>query len=251
MDRAGTSDATASPRSPVTSRATLLVLGALLGVERLIWVKWDVPVWSVFAYLLLVFALLTQRVLAPTQPLSSALRPLTLIAVAVAVAITVLVVLSWDLPGDKWWVLLVWLVPVAMAGVDRLASRLPPQTLPAIIAGLLAVVIFGQLATIRQAHNRRVSAHEFDDRLAQICADTAILSSDQAHGWTGATDSMVEHLQALTPPDQRTRALTGYLIADLRNALSFEYSDPAKHSEWQESAREDARYLGIDSCGVF
>ncbi len=33
--------------------------------------------------------------------------------------------------------------------------------------------------------------------------------------------------------------------------MYWNYNNPAKRREWQDSAREDARYLGISGCGVF
>jgi hypothetical protein len=241
----------ASGRTPVASRTSLVVLGVLLGVERLITLKWDVPRWSVFVYVLLVIALVVQRVLAPSQPLSSALRPLTFVAVAIAVVTTVLVALS-DARSDKWG-LLVWLLPAATASADRLMPRLPPDVLPGIAACLFAVVIVAQFGLIWQAHNTHARADAFHDRIAQICADAASLSSRPTTEWIVANDSMLRQLQTLTPPDVRTRKLTGYLIAELQGAeASFNYNDPSKQREWQESARDTARYLGINrSCGVF
>lgn len=251
MDHASGSEKPTSGRNPIAPRTTLVVFGVLFGVERLITLRWSVPLWSGFAFVLLLIALAIQRLLARSQPKSSALRPLTLISVAVTVVFTVLVALS-DTPTDRW-VLLVWLVPVAIATADILGQRLPAETLAYLVACLLAAIITAQLALIWQTHGQQARMNTFDDRLAQICADTASLSSRPTTDWIVANDSMLRQLQTLTPPDGRTRTLTGYLIAELQGAeASFNYNDPAKQRAWQESARYTVRDLGINgSCGVF
>jgi len=64
---------------------------------------------------------------------------------------------------------------------------------------------------------------------------------------------MIAQLQTLTPPDERTRELTGYLVVELQGSeASLDLGDPIKHAEWQRAAREAAGYLGINRpCGVF
>ena len=105
------------------------MLAAVWGIERLILTGFGVPLWSSFAAIMLMVALGVRAILVTREsPSSSPLRPLTLIAFAVAAVVTVLVALS-DSPADRS-LLLVWLVPVVVLGVDLLGRRLPADALP-------------------------------------------------------------------------------------------------------------------------
>lgn len=239
----------------VFPRPSFVVLVVLLGVEWQIWQRWDVPVWSFFAALVLTLAWDVQVVVGRSQEPPRPLRPLTLTTLAVAVVCTVLVVLS-GAPSDRWF-LLAWLLPAATALAEKICPHLPNTTLVRIISCLLAVVVVSQLWFIWNAHTnaqtRQERASSFHDRVAQICANTVSRSSGGTRTWIAANESMIAQLQTLTPPDGRTRELTGYLINALRNSeASFRVNDPVKQGEWQQIARQIAGYLYISpSCGVF
>jgi hypothetical protein len=64
MDQTSDSERSTPGRGPVGSRAILVVLSALLSVEGLVARTWSVPLWSTFAFVLLVVALAIQPVLA-------------------------------------------------------------------------------------------------------------------------------------------------------------------------------------------
>lgn len=243
-----------SERFPIRSRAlppgSHLILVVLFGVEWQIRLRWGVPEWSVLATLFLTIALDVQVVVARCQEPPQPLRPLTLTSVAVAVLCTVLVLLS-GAPGDRWF-LLAWLVPATTLVAEKVWPHLPNITLLRIVSCLLAIVIAGQLFFIWQAHRRHARASNFRDQLAQICTTTASTSTG-GPAWIAANESMIAQLAALTPPDGRTRELTGYLINALRNSeASFDANDPVRQGEWQQVAREIAGDLDISSsCGVF
>jgi hypothetical protein len=213
--------------------------------------RWSVPVWSIFACIFLAIALTIQRVVARSQELPRPLRPLTLTSLAVAVMITVLVLCS-GAPSDRWF-LLAWLVPATTTVAEKIWPRLPNATLAGFISCLLAVVIVGQLVFIWRARNEQQQANSFHDQLSQLCTDTDSRSSGGRPGWIAGNEWMIAQLQTLTPSDERTRELTGYLIVELQGSeASLKLDDPIKHAEWQQAAREVAGYLGINqSCGVF
>lgn len=239
-------------RGSPSSRASFVALATLSGVEWQIRLRWDVPVWSIFASLFLTIALWVQVVVNRSQEPPRAIRPLTLTSVAVAVICTVLVLLS-DTPSDKWF-LLAWLVPSTTALAEKIWPHLPNPTLVRIVSCLLAVVIVGQLWFVWRAHTRHERVSSFQNRLAQICTDTAALrSSSGTPTWVAANEWMIAQIETLTPPDERTRKLTGYLIADLQNSeTSLKVNDPVTQGQWQQLARKVAGYLDVNhSCGVF
>lgn len=251
MDQAGDSRPVTEAR-PVIGRTTLAVVVALLTLERLITYKWNVPRGTDLAFLVLLIALAIIRVLARSQPSTSALRPLTLLSLAVAVVLTVMVVLS-GAASDRWF-LLGWVVPATTAVAERVGPRLPVATVTQVVACLLALVIVVQLAVIWQAHQAHLRANDFRDRLAQICADTAARSGGGVPGWITANEAMVADIETLNPPDQRTRNLSSSLIGALQGAdNSVRRNDPAaKQHEWLQLAQQLASDLGIHrSCGVF
>jgi hypothetical protein len=233
------------------ARPSLVGLVVLFGVERQIGIWWDVPMWSALATLVLTIALVVQVVVARSQEPPRPLRPLTLTSLGVAVLCTVLVLLS-GAPSDRWF-LLAWVVPATTALAEKIWPHLPNTTLVRIISGLLAVVIVGQLGFVWHAHTRHERASGFRDSLAQICTDTVSRRSSGTPAWIAANESMIAQLQTLTPPDQRTRELTGYLANALtQSEASFRLNDHAKQAEWQQLAREIAGDLDISSsCGVF
>lgn len=235
----------------VFPRASLVAINVLFGVEWQIRLRWNVPVWSVFVALFLTIALDVQVVVARFQEPPRPLRPLTLTSLAVAVLCTVLVVLS-TVPSDRWF-LLAWLVPASLALAERTWPDLPSATLVRIVTCLLALVIVGQVWFIWRAHTRHEQARGFRDQLAQICADTAARTGDTTPAWIAANEWMLAQLASLTPPDQRSRELTGYLANALHASEAYlNTNDPGEQRQWQQLARETARDLGIGpSCGVF
>lgn len=251
VDQANDTEKFRTGGNPVASGTTLVVLAGLLSVERIITRMWNVPRWSIFAFVILVIALAIQRLLARSQPGSAALRPLTLTSLAVAVVLTVLVVLS-DTPSDRW-LLLAWVVPLTTTLADRIAPRLPARALVLIVSGLLAVVVTVQLGFIWQDHRAQARATTFHERLDRICDRTASISRGGTLQWIVANESMLAEIETVTPPDERTRKLTSYLVIALRGAeTSMKLNDNAKQLEWQQMARQVAGYLGINrSCGVF
>jgi hypothetical protein len=243
----------------IGSRTALIVLGAVWAVERLILTRWGVPLWSSFAAIMLMVALGIRAILVATESSStSPLRPLTLIATAVAAVVTVLIALS-DSPADRG-LLLVWIVPVVILGVDVIGRRLPADALPFSIGGLLAIVVVAQLWLIWGAYRDQARADGFRNHLAQICAETAALPMGARAEWIAANESMLTKLGQLAPPDdERTRKLRLDLMTDLMYAEWSLGKDKALRDagrmtseRWLHYARLDAGHLGIDrSCGVF
>jgi len=233
-----------------SSRWPYVVLVALLGVDRMITLTWNVPLWSLFALVFLVIALVMQRVCAHSDGPPSQLRPLILASSVLAVVVSVLVLFS-DTPSDRW-LLLVWLVPASTALAEKFWPHLPSATLAVVLSCLVVLVLVGQLVVIWHAHTRHERASSFRGQLAQICTGTASRSSGQGQ-WIAANEWMIAQTTALAPPDQRTRELTAYLINALRQSeASLRVNDPVKQREWQQLAQQIAGDLGIGpSCGVF
>lgn len=235
------------------------MLAAVWGIERLILTGFGVPLWSSFAAIMLMVALGVRAILVTREsPSSSPLRPLTLIAFAVAAVVTVLVALS-DSPADRS-LLLVWLVPVVVLGVDLLGRRLPADALPYSLGGLLAIVVVAQLWLIWGAYRDQARADAFRNHLAQICAETAALPVGTQAEWIAANESMLTKLGKLAPPDdERTRTLRRDLMTDLAYAewslgKDQELRDAGRMTweQWLPFARLDAKHLGVNrSCGVF
>lgn len=238
------------PEGGTSSRWPFVVLVSLLGVDRMITLTWSVPIWSLFAVVFLVIALVMQRVSASSEGPPRQLRPLTFASLVIAVVATVLVLLS-DTPSDRW-LLLVWLVPASTTLAGKLWPHLPNTTLALVLSCLIALVIVGQVVFIWHAHTRHERASSFRDQLAQICAGTTARSAVQGQ-WIAANEWMIAQAETLTPPDQRTRELTGYLINALRQSeASLRVNDPVKQGEWQRLARQIAGDLNIGpTCGVF
>jgi hypothetical protein len=227
-----------------------VVLVALLGVDRMITLRWNVPLWSIFALVFLVIALVMQRVSARSEGPPSQLRPLILSSSVLAVVVSVLVLLS-DTPSDRW-LLLAWLVPASTALAEKFWPHLPSATLAVVLSCLVVLVILGQLLFIWHAHTRRARASSFRSQLAQICTNTVSRSGGQGQ-WIVANEWMIAQTKMLTPPDQRTRELTGYLINALRQSqASLRVNNLVKQGQWQQLARQIAGDLDIGpSCGVF